>query len=121
LTAPGTDDFGFDDDGRPVPAVSFSDPFADEPGASPARAEIEMATSRATAAAIVGFIVPPRRDPLTAGRRALALAFILGALPGVATQKELARIMRCSEPVTSDLISRARFSLWKHRNAHRAA
>jgi hypothetical protein len=120
LTATGPD-FGFDDRGRPVPAVPFSDPFDDEPGARPMRAEIEMAAARETAAAIIGFIVPPRRDPTTAGRRALALAYVLGALPGVATQKELARVLRCSEPVVSSLIQSAKFSLWKHRNARRAA
>jgi hypothetical protein len=120
LTAPGTG-YAFDDSGRPVPAVAFSDPFSDEPGAEATRAEIEMTAAREAAAAIVGFIVPPRRDPTTAGRRALALAYVLGALPGVATQKELARLMRCSEPVASDLIQRAKFSLWKRRSARRAA
>lgn len=120
MTPPRTD-YGFDDDGRPVQTTSFTDPFRDEPGAPAMRAEIEMATARATAAAIVGFIVPPRRDPLTAGRRALALAWVCGALPGVTTQKQLAALLRCSAPQTYRVIQRARFSLWRNRNSRREA
>jgi hypothetical protein len=51
------------------------------------------------------------RRPLTAGRRVMVLAWLVGALPGVRTQRELAALLECTPAATCKLTRQARVYL----------
>lgn len=95
--------------GRPVPTNEFDDPF----GEVDARAAAMAAAQEAFAVVLEFATASTRRD--TAGRRILALAWVLGKLPAVKRQKDLARLLGCSAPFANRLISEAQTALRSSR------
>jgi len=92
------------ENGRRVPVTSSTyDAFDVDPTA------VLLAAREATARVID--LATESRRPECAGRRVLAMAWVLGAMPVTRTQLDLARLLGCSEPHTSRLIFMARLSL----------
>lgn len=104
----------FDQEGRPTASTEFDDPFAEVDARSAA-----ISAAREATAVVLAFTTASRR-PDTAGRRVLALAWVLGKLPGVKRQKDLAKLLGCSAPFTNRLISSARSALRSSRRTTKA-
>jgi hypothetical protein len=110
LNAPGT---AFEA-GRVVPTNEFDDPF----GEVDARAAAIAATKEAFAVVLEFTTASTRPD--TAGRRILALAWVLGKLPEVKRQKDLAKLLGCSAPFANRLIFEAQSALRSSRRKAKA-
>ena len=99
---------GYDDHGRPVPSVAFDDPFAGE------ASEAALVSARDTAAALIRFAIEGR-GLVSAGRRVFALAWLLGELPGVRTQRQLAERLGVTPAAACKLMAETRFYLGRIR------
>jgi hypothetical protein len=89
------------ENGQQVPSEGFEYPSETDHHAA------ALTAAREAVAGLLSFAVESR-NPTTAGRKMIALAWLVGALPGVQTQRDLARTLNCSAPAVCKLTSQAR-------------